>query len=160
ENQEQVIFEGTAGNPAALYREVPGKSVPQEIKGAKILYNRKTGVFHLDGVKTITGSLEEQEPVGSDWRDNFLAKTHDFGTASRGATPHHFLPIVNTSQKRLEIKAVRVSCGCLVARVSEKFLRPNQTGSLDLALDTGRFTGKKTMTVFVQVASGGEVHEF
>jgi hypothetical protein len=54
EGQEQVIFEGTSGNPAALYRKAPGRAQPQEIKGGKILYNRKTGIFHLDGVKVIT----------------------------------------------------------------------------------------------------------
>jgi hypothetical protein len=56
ESQDQVIFEGAPGNPAALYRKRPGAgSEPQEIKGNKILYNRKTGVFELGGGKVIQG---------------------------------------------------------------------------------------------------------
>ncbi len=63
EGQEQVIFEGAPGNPATLYRKRADQGgEPQEIKGNKILYNRKTGVFQLEGGKVITGRLEPEEP--------------------------------------------------------------------------------------------------
>ena len=55
ESKEQVIFEGTPGNPATLYRKRLGVRDPDEIKGSKILYNRKTGDFEYEGGKVIRG---------------------------------------------------------------------------------------------------------
>lgn len=52
ESQEQVIFEGVPGNPAVLYRVRQGME-PEELRASKILYNRRTGVFQLDGGKVI-----------------------------------------------------------------------------------------------------------
>ncbi len=56
ESQEQVIFEGNAANPAVLYKRVQPGVQPPEIRGTKILYNRKTGVFQLEGGKLIQWS--------------------------------------------------------------------------------------------------------
>jgi RNA polymerase sigma factor (sigma-70 family) len=55
EGKELVIFEGTADNPATLFRERPDSSAPDEIKGSKILYNRKTGIFEYEGGKVLKG---------------------------------------------------------------------------------------------------------
>lgn len=64
ESQDTVIFEGTPGNPATLYKKKAAGQEPQEIKGSKILYNRKTGVFQLDGGKLIQSWLwEERGPL-------------------------------------------------------------------------------------------------
>jgi hypothetical protein len=52
QKEEQIIFEGASGNPVHLYRLRTGLP-PQEIKGNRILYNRRTGVFQLDGGKMI-----------------------------------------------------------------------------------------------------------
>lgn len=63
EAQNQVIFEGTPGNPATLFKKKPNGET-QEIKANKILYNRKTGAFHLDGGKVIQSRLDRFEGVG------------------------------------------------------------------------------------------------
>jgi RNA polymerase sigma factor (sigma-70 family) len=157
EGQDQVIFEGTPDNPAVLYRKAPARAEPQEIKGVKILHNRKTGVFHLTGVKVITGDGTSEAPT---WHKSFLVTKHDMGTAARGTVLRHSLPMDNKSAAWLEITNVRSSCGCLTARVSRKVLRSNQTGFLELVLDTGRFTRTKTMVVYVDVAVPGGSHEF
>lgn len=48
ESKEQVIFEASAGNLATLYRvTVPGQK-PDEIKGKKITYWRRTNDFKID----------------------------------------------------------------------------------------------------------------
>jgi lipopolysaccharide export system protein LptA len=53
---EQVIFEGVRGSPATLYRQLLGRSEPQEIKGSRIIYNRRTGDFQLEGGNNISGT--------------------------------------------------------------------------------------------------------
>jgi len=50
ESQDQIIFEGTPDNLAILYRKDSRDAQPQEIKGRRILYNRKSGTFSADGV--------------------------------------------------------------------------------------------------------------
>ncbi|MEI7684624.1 MAG: LptA/OstA family protein, partial [Planctomycetota bacterium] len=58
ESQEQIIFEGVPGAPATLFKmpKIIGDR-PQRIQGSKILYNRKTGEFLLDGVTVISSWL-------------------------------------------------------------------------------------------------------
>ena len=53
--------EGAPGNPATLWKFRP-MSDPQEIKGAKILYNRRTGEFHLEGGKVLQSWLDRLPP--------------------------------------------------------------------------------------------------
>jgi hypothetical protein len=57
ESQEIVIFEG---NPTTLFKLVPGGGKPQRIQGTKILYNRKTGTFTLEGGQVIQSSSLQQ----------------------------------------------------------------------------------------------------
>jgi hypothetical protein len=59
EGQEQVILEG---NPAVLYKQRPNLP-PQELRGNKILYNRRTGAITVDGIEQIQSRLERREPA-------------------------------------------------------------------------------------------------
>src|SRR5207253_3318546 len=54
ENSDQVIFEGA---PATLYKVSAPTARPEEIKAKKILYNRKTGAFSVDGATIIQSWL-------------------------------------------------------------------------------------------------------
>lgn len=66
ESQENVIFEGTPGNPATLFKlRRPGEE-PQKIQGTKILYNRKSGKFHLEGGNVISSWLSTPQALPSD----------------------------------------------------------------------------------------------
>jgi hypothetical protein len=56
QESEQIIFEGTDTNRAILQR-LPGPNTApvEELKGTRIVYNRKTGLFNLYGVTSIEG---------------------------------------------------------------------------------------------------------
>ncbi|MFO0864529.1 MAG: hypothetical protein U0744_07745 [Gemmataceae bacterium] len=55
EAQDMIIFEGEQGNIVTLYKTVgPAGTPPQKIQGSKVLYNRRTGVFMLEGGKVIS----------------------------------------------------------------------------------------------------------
>lgn len=65
QSKEIVVFEGTAADPATLYK-LRGQGVPpQEIKGTKILYNRRTGVFQLDGGRVIMSQAAPSHPAAN-----------------------------------------------------------------------------------------------
>jgi lipopolysaccharide export system protein LptA len=51
QSQEQIIFEGTAGRPAVLHRTRAQGQDSERVTAQMIIYNRKTGIFRLDGGK-------------------------------------------------------------------------------------------------------------
>ena len=57
ESKEQVIFEGPPGNLATLYQKRAGERDTKEIKGTKILYNRKSGNFEYEGRQIDPGKV-------------------------------------------------------------------------------------------------------
>lgn len=89
----------------------------------------------------------------SAWADKmFEGKiTHDFGTVPRGAQLKYAFPMKNIWKVPLDITDVRVTCGCLSATPSTKRLQPGETGLLHVHMDGTRFTGQKTIRVFVTV---------
>jgi hypothetical protein len=62
DRQEQIIFEGIDTAPAVIFKmpKVRGAQ-PQRLQGTKILYNRKTGEFLLDGVRVISSWLWDED---------------------------------------------------------------------------------------------------
>jgi hypothetical protein len=76
---------------------------------------------------------------------------HDFGTVARGAQLFYRFPMKNIWAVPIEIMNVRVSCGCVKAAPSKQTLQKNETGFLEVAMDGNKFTGQKTVTIYVQV---------
>lgn len=64
EANDVIIFEGSAGNPASLFKERGVGVDRQEIKGNKIRYNRRTGEFHLEGGRVLRWSMRGDRPLG------------------------------------------------------------------------------------------------
>src|SRR5262245_57784647 len=87
------------------------------------------------------------------WADKlFAGKTsHSFGTAARGTQLHHEFTLTNIYSVPLEITNVRSSCGCLTATPSVKSLKPKETATLNINVDTRKFSGPKTFNIFVTV---------
>jgi hypothetical protein len=56
ESTEMVIFEGVNGNTVRIYEIATPGGRPREMNftSSKVLYNRKTGRFFSDGVKSIS----------------------------------------------------------------------------------------------------------
>jgi hypothetical protein len=90
---------------------------------------------------------------GTAWADKMFngATTHDFGSVPRGAQLYHRFPMTNIWRVPLEIINVRTSCGCVTATPSTQVLQPRETGYVDITMDGRRFTGPKTVSVYVQV---------
>jgi hypothetical protein len=49
EKEETVLFRGTVGSPAKVYRFRPQGAPPEEISGRELLYDRRTGSFQIVG---------------------------------------------------------------------------------------------------------------
>jgi hypothetical protein len=73
EASDTVIFQGSPGNPATLYKVEKHGDQPKTIRGTRILYNRKAGTFSLDGGTIINWSRLATPPGGQPWGEESLA---------------------------------------------------------------------------------------
>jgi Protein of unknown function (DUF1573) len=100
------------------------------------------------------GSAAAQTTDAQGWAAKLFqgVTAHDFGNVPRGAQLKYSLPMKNIWAVPLEItKPVRVTCGCVTATPSRWVLQPRETGTLEITMDARRFTGAKTVTVYVTV---------
>ena len=74
----------------------------------------------------------------------------DFGTVPRGPTLHHPFRIVNQTGQTVHIANVRVSCGCVSANALRDDVPPGQSTAVMANMDTMRFFGTRTVTIYVQ----------
>ena len=82
--------------------------------------------------------------------DLFEEKVKDFGTVPRGPTLVHYFRLTNNTDQPLVIGNVRVSCGCVTASAASAQVPPGKTTAITAQMDTRRFTGSKTVTIYVQ----------
>ncbi len=88
------------------------------------------------------------------WADGlFHELSKDFGSVPRGPTLHHAFTVKNNLTEPVRISSLRVSCGCTTATSAKSVLQPGEEGSVDIQMDTTRFTGLKSVTIYVQFDS-------
>jgi hypothetical protein len=85
------------------------------------------------------------------WADAlFDDLSKDFGSVPRGPMLTHPFHLVNKTKSTVNIVNVRVSCGCTSARALKSTLAPGDETAILAEMDTRRFSGVKTVTIFVQ----------
>ena len=80
----------------------------------------------------------------------FTELSKDFGSVPRGPTLTHNFHIVNNTKSDVNISNVRVSCGCTSTVLEKSYLKPGEETNLIARMDTNRFLGTRTVTIFVQ----------
>jgi hypothetical protein len=92
-------------------------------------------------------------PAQGSWADKMFKAglTHDFGSVPRGAQLFHRFKITNIYAVRLDIIQVRTSCGCVTVTPSAQALEPRQEAFVDVTMDARRFTGPKTVSIYLTV---------
>jgi hypothetical protein len=76
--------------------------------------------------------------------------SRDFGSVPRGPLLSHHFRVVNRTRQTVNISSVRVGCGCVTAGTRKTLLEPGEETSIYVTMDTTRFIGPKSVTVFVQ----------
>ncbi|GIW80493.1 MAG: hypothetical protein KatS3mg105_2300 [Gemmatales bacterium] len=76
---------------------------------------------------------------------------HDFGKVPRGAVLSHRFKMTNIWAVPLQIINVRTSCGCVTAKPTKQLLQSKEVGYLEVTMDSRRFTGEKTVSIYVTV---------
>jgi len=87
------------------------------------------------------------------WADKMFKDglVHDFGVVPKGAQLFHRFTITNIYSVKMEIVNIRSGCGCTSATSSVKVLEPRESATIDVTMDARRFSGSKTVIVYVTV---------
>lgn len=111
----------------------------------------RTVLLALIALLGSTPAIFAQQPTA--WADKLFGSetTHDFGVVARGAQLKYSFKITNIYKVPLDIAEVRVSCNCVKAEASTKTIQPNETATLDINMDGTKFSGSKTVRVYVTV---------
>jgi hypothetical protein len=88
-----------------------------------------------------------------DWAGRLFPRgtTHDFGNLERGTSQQHRFSMYNLYRVPIEVTEIRTTCSCLNCAPSKKVLQPGESGSIDVTIDTRRFSGSKNFTIYVTV---------
>jgi hypothetical protein len=85
------------------------------------------------------------------WPDQlFQEVSKDFGSVPRGPALQHVFAFKNTTPDDIHITSIRVSCGCVTATAPQSLIHPGEEGSIVAHMDTTRFIGVKSVTIYVQ----------
>jgi hypothetical protein len=85
------------------------------------------------------------------WADAMFEElSKDFGSVPRGPTLQYPFRLVNKTRTTVNIASVRVSCGCVTATALRGTLAPGEETAVVAQMDTHRFSGVKTVTIYVQ----------
>lgn len=98
----------------------------------------------------VTASVPAQS---QSWADKMFKDglSKDFGSQPHGAQLTHTFTISNIYAVQMEITTIKSGCGCLTATAKKRVLGPRESTTIDVVMDTKRFTGPKTVGVRVTV---------
>jgi hypothetical protein len=103
------------------------------------------------GLVVVAGLLVASPARSATWADALFDEfSIDFGAVPRGPTKEHNFRVTNNTRGPVNISSVRVSCGCVSAVALKGHLEPGESTHIIARMDTTRFTGHKSVTVFVQ----------
>lgn len=76
--------------------------------------------------------------------------THDMGDIKEGDKASRTYTIKNEGSSILNIKDVKVSCGCTVAKPKKNDLQPGESTELEVTFNSSGREGKQSKTVFIE----------
>jgi RNA polymerase sigma factor (sigma-70 family) len=127
-------------------------------RGSTLFIYRRVGSLLPAAKSTLLPVATAAVPDSATWGDKlFLARgptSHNFGKLPRGDRAVHRFHLKNIYSVPMEITDTRMSCGCVSVTAPVKHFAVNAEGYIDVQVDTRRFTGTKTITIFVGI--GGD----
>lgn len=90
----------------------------------------------------------------------FVKRTYGLGEVPGGPICEAHFDFENIGSTTIEILGVRRDCGCLEPMLSQKTLRPGQTGALGLRVRTlGQPAGQRNWSAWVRYREGEQIEE-
>ena len=102
----------------------------------------------------LAAGLLAAQTASASWAEKMFDElSKDFGSVPRGPMLKHYFRVVNNTKEPVTISNVRVSCGCTAATALKTYLKPGEETHIYATMDTTRFVGPKTVTIFVQFST-------
>src|SRR5262245_45509928 len=100
----------------------------------------------------LAAALGAATPAGAaTWAEGLFASlSKAFGWVPGGPLLKHDFRVKNNTKNTVTISSVRVSCGCVTAVARGSTLKPGESTTVHATMDTTRFIGPKSVTLFVQ----------
>ncbi|MBN1300369.1 MAG: DUF1573 domain-containing protein [Melioribacteraceae bacterium] len=95
----------------------------------------------------VVANTEKSKGSLSGPRLSLSKNQHNFGNVKEGEVVSLSVYYKNNGTKELEISRVKSSCGCTATVLSDKILKPGESGSLKIDLDTSDRKGQFTRTI-------------
>lgn len=109
----------------------------------------------LIGCMSVVSAQPPEQPP-QEWAEKLFGPpadlVHDFGNVPHGALLHHDFVVTNIYAVPIEITSIRGGMGCLTVRASKQELQPNEKAIISVTMDARRFTGQKTVCIYVSVS--------
>ncbi len=103
------------------------------------------------GLVIVAGLWAAGPALSATWADALFEEfSKDFGSVPRGPMLSHPFKVVNNTRVPVNISSVRVSCGCVSAIALQGHLKPGDSTYIVARMDTTRFTGLRSVTIYVQ----------
>jgi len=99
-------------------------------------------------------------PTTSGPKIRFAGNVHDFGKVTMGDLVKHDFVFTNIGTATLEIKDVRLGCGCTTAGNWDKQVEPGKTGIVPLQFNSTNYGGKVTKVATVICNDPGQSNVF
>lgn len=99
---------------------------------------------------SFTGVIVDKNAASKNGRNpklTLLKSSYDFGNVEEGKIVDVKIGFKNEGESVLVISDVKTSCGCTAVLLSSKSLKPGESGSMRIELDTANREGKLTRTV-------------
>ena len=123
----------------SLLATLPAEAQPRPGAGGAVAPVAWANKLFLDG---IAANPTAAPPV---------AVAHDFGTVPHGTVLTHTFTLTNIYDAPLQVSDIRLSCGCLKAEPPQRVLQPNEQAAFTVTMDTAKFSGPNTQTLYVTV---------
>jgi hypothetical protein len=124
------------------FHPVTGADVPRKQEGDDTM-------FRIFSALMAVGLAAGSAPAAQWPQGMFEDLSWDFGAVTRGPAVMHAFRFKNSSAETLHIGNVRVSCGCTSAQAEKSSLRPQEESAILARMDTTRFHGNKSVTIYV-----------
>ncbi len=111
---------------------------------------KRNALLALVALALTTSAAPAQNP---EWANKLFPEgtTHNFGNVPRGAVLPYKFKMTNIYAVPLQIINTRASCGCVTIKPSADVIQPKESATIEISMDARRFTGPKTVDIFITV---------
>lgn len=104
-----------------------------------------------DIANIIRNPVSAEEEIDPDFvpKITFKKVLHDFGEMKEGDKKEYTFEFTNTGEVPLLISDARSTCGCTVPKFTRDYVKPGESGKIDIAFDSHNLIGAQTKPITI-----------